>query len=312
MAATRIRRLIRRRRRASAAAPAAPEVPKRVLGPDDLDQFVKETDELGAIGTPEVDAFWATIAYQHVTPIDEELDPFGEAYTEQQIELYRELSQREVDQETNEQTEVPVEEHVDAANPYAHFAPSAVAMHVGRVARAIQYAQLEAGSHVIDMGCGWGTSTELLAFTGLQVTSLDINPSFVELVGRRAERIGHPVQAVVGRFDHIPGDAQYDAALFYECLHHAIKPWEVLAYVHSRLNPGGKLLIAGEPVNRIWKHWGLRTDPYSIYCIRKFGWFESGWSPAFLRKCIARSGFEIEHMKTEKNDIGWVTVARAL
>jgi len=286
---------------------------RRIIGPGDLDQFVTDTDDLGTAGTPQVDEFWATISYQHDTPINQDLDPFSEEYAEQQIELYRELSGRDVDQETHEQSDVPVDHHVGAANPYGDlFAPSVVAMHIGRVARAIQYANLDADSHIIDMGCGWGISTELMAYTRLRVTSLDINPSFVELVGRRAKRAGHPVQAVAGRFDHIPGDTQYDAALFYESLHHAIRPWEVLEYVHSRLRPGGKLLIAGEPINNFWKNWGLRTDPYSLYCIRKFGWFESGWTAGFLRKCMARSGFEIDHMKAEKHDIGWVTVARAI
>lgn len=299
-----------RRRKPAADAPETDE-PRRVLGPDDLEQFVRETDALGDIGSPAVDEFWAGTAYKPSVRVDTSLDPFGEEYTAQQIELYREISRRDVDQELHEQTAVDVEEHLLTPNPYATFAPAAAAIHMGRVARAVQYSGLAAGSHVIDMGCGWGLSTEVMAYAGFRVTSLDINPSFVELVNRRAERLGHPVAAVVGRFDHIPGDDRYDGALFYECLHHAIRPWEVLEYVRGRLRPGGKLMIAGEPFNRSWPHWGIRTDPYSLYCIHKFGWFESGWTGDFLKLCLNRAGFDVERMKHEGNEIGKVVVARA-
>ncbi len=164
---------------------------------------------------------------------------------------------------------------------------------------------------ILDMGCGWGTSSEIMAFAGLTVTGLDINPRFVELVNSRSKRIGHNVDAVQGRFDLIPGEALYDAALFYEFLHHAIRPWEVLDLVRSRLKIGGKLLLAGEPINNIWKHWGIRTDPLSLYCIRKYGWFESGWSADFLKECVERSQFKIEHFAEEPNGIGWTLVAQA-
>jgi 2-polyprenyl-3-methyl-5-hydroxy-6-metoxy-1,4-benzoquinol methylase len=304
------RLLSRRRRTATKGGSEAPES-RRVLGPEDLDQFVADTDALGDVGSPSVTEFWQGTAYQPTVRVDESLDPFGEDYTEQQVALYREISDRDVDQELNEQTEVNVEDHLLTPNPYATFAPAAAAIHMGRVARAVQYSGLDAGSHVIDMGCGWGMSTEVMAYAGFRVTSLDINPSFVELVNRRADRLGHPVEAVVGRFDHIPGDTQYDGALFYECLHHAIRPWEVLGYVHSRLKPGGKLMIAGEPFNRDWRHWGIRTDPYSLYCIRKFGWFESGWTGDFLNQCLIRVGFEVERMKHEGNEIGKVVIARS-
>ncbi|TIU30913.1 MAG: methyltransferase domain-containing protein, partial [Mesorhizobium sp.] len=124
------------------------------------------------------------------------------------------------------------------------------------------------------------------------------------------KRIGHKIGAVQGSFEDIPGDGLYDAVLYYESLHHAIKPWETLSLVHSRLNPGGKLMLAGEPVNDIWKHWGIRTDPLSIYCIRKFGWFESGWSADFISKCVKRCGFEVDHFAEEPGSIGWIMIAR--
>lgn len=279
------------------------------ITPGNLDSFISHSDSLGPPSSPRVEQFWRGMKYVPEARVNEKLDPFAEEYVEQQIALYREIAQRDVDQHVNELTDFAMPDHVAGANPYAHQPPTAVALHIGRLARAIQYSGLKIGDHVLDMGCGWGTSCELMAFSGLEVTGLDINSRFVELVNARAKRIGHKVNAVHGSFENIPGDVLYDAALYYESLHHAVKPWETLSLIHSRLRTGGKLMLAGEPINDIWKHWGIRTDPLSIYCIRKFGWFESGWSADFISKCVQRCGFEIEHFAEEPASIGWIMIA---
>lgn len=280
------------------------------IKPATLESFIAFSDEIGPPSSPDVEAFWRGMRYIPATKVNQKLDPFGEEYAAQQIAVYREIAGRDLDQAMNELTDFAIEDHIAGANPYTHQPPPAVALHVGRVSRAIQYSGLQIGDHVLDMGCGWGTSCELMAFCGLEVTGLDINPRFVELVNTRAKRIGHRVHAVQGSFEDIPGEGLYDAVLYYESLHHAIKPWETLSLVHRRLKPGGKLIFAGEPVNDIWKHWGIRTDPLSIYCIRKFGWFESGWSADFISKCVKRCGFEVGHFAEEPGSIGWIMIAR--
>lgn len=280
------------------------------ITPKTLDDFIAHSDNLGPPSSTQVEEFWRGLSYAPSIKVNERLDPFSDEYTSQQIAVYREIAQRDIDQETNELTDFTMADHVVGANPYAHQSPAAVAVHVARVARAVQYSGLGISDHVLDMGCGWGTSCELMAFSGLRVTGLDINHRFVELVNARAKRIGHKVDAIRGTFERIPGDTLYDAVLYYECLHHAVRPWETLSLVHSRLKPGGKLMLAGEPINDIWKHWGIRTDPLSVYCIRKFGWFESGWSANFISKCVRRCGFEIEHFADEPGSVGWIMVAK--
>jgi len=276
----------------------------------DLDSFVASSDNIGPPGSPQTDEFWRGTQYVPDTQVNQELDPFSEDYVAQQIAVYKEISARDLDQDANELTEFVLADHIAGANPYTFFPPTSVALHTVRVARAVEHSGLVAGNHILDMGCGWGTSCELMAFFGLEVTGLDINPRFVELVNRRAKRIGHKVGAVQGSFENIPGDKLYDAALYYESLHHAVRPWESLSLVHSRLKPGGKLMLAGEPINDMWKHWGIRTDPLSVYCIRKFGWFESGWSADFISRCVKRCGFEIEHFEAEPGSTGWIMIAR--
>lgn len=280
---------------------------KRIT-PSELDWFISESDRLGPPASPPVEKFWKDCVYLPAVAIDEDADPFSEVYVRQQIALYKEISNREIDQQVNELTTFDMETHVDAENPYANTPPW-VALHTARVSFAIHRSMLAAGDHILDMGCGWGASSELMAFLGLKVTGLDINPAFVGLVNSRAARKKINVDAVLGSFEKIPGETSYDGVLFYESLHHSIRPWQTLSLVQSRLKPTGKLLLAGEPINAMWKHWGIRTDPLSLYCIRKFGWFESGWSLDFITTCIRRCGFEVSYLRAEPEPIGWIIVA---
>ena len=126
---------------------------------------------------------------------------------------------------------------------------------------------------------------------GCQTTAVDINPRFVELVARRAERMQLNIEAVRSSFDKFESTKQFDVVFFYECLHHATRPWQLLRRCASWLSANGKIVISGEPINEIWwRHWGLRLDALSVYCISKFGWFESGWSLPFLRRIICNVG----------------------
>lgn len=122
---------------------------------------------------------------------------------------------------------------------------------------------------------------------------------------------GLQVKAVQATFDDYVPDRPCDLILFYECLHHAVRPWEVVDRLASSLAADGAIVLAGEPVNEIWwPHWGIRLDPMSIYCIRKFGWFESGWSIGFISKVFARSGMSVE--ASYDASLGYALVARKL
>ena len=273
-----------------------------------LDYFVSETDRRGGVRSPDTVSFWRTWQFSHATFINEELDPFSEEYVKQQLDLYREISGREIDQTINEAVSFEMDDHVASVNPYAHLPADEIGMHISRLSYALMNSKLGAGETLLDLGCGWGLSSELFAYAGLQVTALDINPEFVNLVNTRARQKNLAIEAVQGSFENVP-PGPFDAVAYYECLHHAVRPWEALGNAARVLRPGGKLLIAGEPINNYWENWGLRQDPLSIYCIRKFGWFESGWSLNFLQRCIERSGFQLSLCVDVGDRIGWIIVA---
>lgn len=283
-----------------------------LVTPRDLDAFVAGVDERGGPESPEAQEYWKAFHYVPETKVSQHLDPYGEAYVAQQIALYRELSGRELDQQSNEHTALDFETYLNAINPYNHPQPSVLGMHMARIASVLSLADIPRDAHVLDMGPGWGLTSELFAYSGLKVTGLDINNDFVNLINARARKSGLPIRAIQSTFEEIPGDECYDAVAFYECLHHAVRPWVVIEKCVERLKPGGRIMLAGEPINSYWwKHWGMRLDPISVYCIRKFGWFESGWSLEFMTDCLTRHGLNVRSECLDQRSIGWIIVGTA-
>ena len=263
----------------------------------DLDAFVAEVDELGGIAAPAAAAWTADFSMDFDTEVDTTLDGFAPTYAAQQLALYGELSGRTLDQEVNEQTDFAIDEAVNHVNPYVSGDTQRVAHHARTILTSILVTDIPAGARVLDMGCGWGMSTEMFAFSGCDVTAVDINPDFLEVVERRAAPRGYPVTTVRSAFDDFTSDEQFDLVFFFECLHHAVDPVHTLQRLAANVAPGGKIAFAGEPVQSLWwPSWGLRLDAQSVYCIHKFGWFESGWSATHLTECFARAGFELTMM----------------
>ncbi len=279
----------------------------------DLDDFVAECDRLGGVQSKEAIPFLRDFSLRFSTKVDETIDPFSEEYVNMQIEVYKELSNRELNQEIGEQTSVDVEQNVKAANPYGSKDIDFIAKHARAVLSSLLVSKVPPNAKILDMGCGWGLSTEMLAFCGAEVHAVDINPSFVELVNRRAKRNGYDVTVFNDQFDSFTSDTLFDLVFFYECLHHSIKPWDTLKRLSKFLAPNGKIAFAGEPItNMFWKNWGVRLDSLSVYCIRKFGWFENGWSEGFIKQCFTRTGFNLSllpHVGLDNGIIGVATLS---
>ncbi|MFO0880935.1 MAG: methyltransferase domain-containing protein [Gemmataceae bacterium] len=275
-----------------------------------LDSFIAEVDRLGGLGHPQVQPLIRDFTYEPTLSVDQSPDPFSEKYFQAQVALYQELSGRSVNQEEGEQTILNVEKHAAGVNPYADPNVKLISKHMRAIATCMAMADLPPNAAVLDAGCGWGVSSEIMAFCGARVTALDINPRFVELVSKRSARLGLPISPVCSNFDTFTAEPEYDMLFFYECLHHSLKPWETVQRLGRFVKPGGKILFAGEPVNNIWwHHWGMRLDAQSVYCIRKFGWWESGWSAQFIIDCFARAGFTLKLFPHIGLDNGLVGVA---
>lgn len=281
-----------------------------------LDQFVAEVDSL--VGVPNIGPdhqsctdFVKGFNLEEDVSWGKRLDPFGSEYMSRMIDLYERIAGKKLDQRVGELFGVP--DNVELPNPYGTSDVHFMARHSRAITDSILAAELPPSAKILDMGCGWGLSTEIFGFSGAQVTAVDINSNFIELVKARCSKQNIAIETHVCAFDEVETETRFDAIFFYECMHHAVDLNGVIAHVRKLLAPGGKIVFAGEPINAIWwKHWGLRLDPMSIYCIRNFGWFESGWSHAFLQNVFDRNSLDYSFHNGIGLDGAGVGIGRAL
>ena len=272
-----------------------------------IDEFIKDVDS-SELPIPEaISRRWSDFQYFPDFTVDIDADPYGDFYMNNMLSLYEEITGHKYSTVEHELTDFDFEKHLSSPTPYGDPSPSDLGLHFERLSRAIRVANIPRFGRVLDMGSGWGLSSEFLAHFGFDVTSVDINNKFVDLVNARSAKLNLEIEAVVSDFEDFQTDELFDAVFFYECFHHSLRPWILIEKMARFLNPGGKIVLVGEPVqNCWWKTWGLRLDPLSIYCIRKFGWFESGWSKKFLVDLFSRAGLflrEISHNESLVGDI---------
>jgi 2-polyprenyl-3-methyl-5-hydroxy-6-metoxy-1,4-benzoquinol methylase len=98
-----------------------------------------------------------------------------------------------------------------------------------------------AGKKVLEIGCGMGLHTELMARAGAQVTALDISPKSVAATKARLALKG--LSADVREVDAETLDAQneYDLIWSWGVIHHSSRTGRVLRNLYNALKPGGEL-----------------------------------------------------------------------
>lgn len=264
---------------------------------EDIIGFVNVVDAFGgAVSHPSVSAayphFWIDVDDKP----DPAWDPFSDQYFNYQISVYSRLSGRHLNQEEGEMHAVNKKELIEAPNPLGLDNPRHMSEYCRAILAMLSLADLDAESRVLDLGSGHGVSSELFAFTGCHVHSVDIDPILGEVARARAHVRNYPIVRDNRNFDDLLNleKTGFDAAFFYQSLHHCLKPWKLIEDLRHKLQPSGVIAFAGEPIQTTWwSHWGIRLDPESVYVARKYGWFESGWSHSFISECFRRNGMKL-------------------
>jgi 2-polyprenyl-3-methyl-5-hydroxy-6-metoxy-1,4-benzoquinol methylase len=97
---------------------------------------------------------------------------------------------------------------------------------------------------VLDIGCGTGSLSIVLAGLGFDVTGIDISPAMIARAQEKAEQAGHDIQFQVmeAADPQLPGQ-QFDAVLCRHLLWALPEPKAVLRRWLSLLSPGGWLVL---------------------------------------------------------------------
>jgi ubiquinone/menaquinone biosynthesis C-methylase UbiE len=111
----------------------------------------------------------------------------------------------------------------------------------------IDAAQLTGDSRALEVGCGPGHITAMMADTGATVTGVDLVPAMIETA-----RALHPdIEFVQADAEQLPfeGDS-FDAVLVNFTIHHFARPDVVCAEIKRVLKPGGHFVFAG-PIEQL-------------------------------------------------------------
>ncbi len=118
-----------------------------------------------------------------------------------------------------------------------------------------------AGRRVLDLGCGSGTGSAIVAAAGGVVSAVDIDP---DAVVHAQGAYGATVTFAVASATDLPfPDDAFDLVTCFEVIEHVTEQREVVAEVARVLAPGGVLIIS-TPMREEYNRGLLRPNPFHL------------------------------------------------
>jgi SAM-dependent methyltransferase len=135
---------------------------------------------------------------------------------------------------------------------------------------------------VLDLGCGDGTTAQLLAGGARSYTGVDRSERMITAARRRLADCSGAVELVVGDMHGLGfDDARFDQVLMLHVLTYSDAPARAVGEAARLLRPGGVLAVA-----TLAEHG--HADTAATY-----GHLNNGFRPASLRRLLERSGLRV-------------------
>lgn len=169
------------------------------------------------------------------------------------------------------------------------------------VVRLVEKAGPGRGRRALDLGCGEGRHTILLARKGYDVTAFDLEPLALEKARAAVRKAGLKARYQAGDALN-PGfeDGAFDLVLDYGCFHHVVtRDWPRYRRQIARLlAPGGRLILSvfstkfrHHPGERRTRNWLVHRNHYDHF-----------FSPAELRRALAPE-FRVQVLLEEREGL---------
>jgi SAM-dependent methyltransferase len=191
------------------------------------------------------------------------------------------------------------------AYPFVSKSPVEIGNYFIAVASILKKIALPPPARILEYGVGWGHTSRFLSNCGFDVTSLDIEQSFLDLIPKFSQAGANDINLVCSSFvDAKFKEKIFDAVIFFECFHHCVEHNTLVSQLRKILKPGGKIIFCAESFYDDWFDypWGVRLDGHSVWAIRNFGWMELGFKKEYIDRLLCLNGFSAEWTTVE--DIG--------
>ncbi len=277
----------------------------------DLDIEIQRADEKFAISHEEGIKALSEFAYAFKGDIPK--DPYSQEYADAQMKLYLEISGREGYTIANEH--VPFDFDALKNNPYPYYTQSPTTVGDQLIAQGflIKALNLKPNARIVEFGPGWGNTTLHFAQMGYEVTAVDSEKSFTELIAYRTEMLSKKVELVNQDMLDFNSSKKYDAAIFFECFHHCSDHLKLIRNLYDLLNDDGLVAFAAEPIADAPYFpypWGVRLEGMSVWSIRKFGWLELGFDTSYFMRTLLLLGWTPNRYRSDASPIADVIIAR--
>ena len=138
---------------------------------------------------------------------------------------------------------------------------------------------------LFDLGAGSGWTSIFFSKRGYHVTGQDIAEDMITQANINKERSNaKDIQFIVSDYEDLRLNAQFDCAVFYDSLHHAVDEKKAILAAYKSLKPGG-MCITVEPGI------GHAESPESRNAMRKFGVTERDMPPRLIIEAGKAAGF---------------------
>ncbi len=138
---------------------------------------------------------------------------------------------------------------------------------------------------LLDLGCGMGWTSVFFARRGYDVVGVDISPDKIAGANLRKEREhADTVRFEVCDYEGLAYQDEFDCAVFFDSLHHAMDEELALRMAFRALKPGG-VCLTSEPGEGHSNVEGARE------AMEKYGVTEKDMPPRLVRRLARRVGF---------------------
>jgi SAM-dependent methyltransferase len=142
------------------------------------------------------------------------------------------------------------------------FADTSYLAHESWIAPAFDALGDVRGLRVLDLGCGHGMASVVLARRGAVVTACDLSPGYVREARARADANGVQPRLLVCNAERLPfADASFERIWGNAILHH-LDLRQAARELQRVLTPGGVAVFCEPWAGNRWLNWARRGLPY--------------------------------------------------